>query len=323
MTQPIFKCGYNHELDLSVRYKAEWGNLRSKFPLFRDDTTPIPSAFSLSRFRKYPFDQGQAGTCWINTAVQMVQIHTAVDVELSGQPWEIVPLSRRFAAYYGKFADGTNGNPDDGGSIAAGLVAMSDDRTMGRGVCHEDLWPYPTGSEPAMRAALGQVPSAGAIHDASACRISRVADLANDLGESVHRSILNGHPCGVGIPWPDEWDTLQATVFNTIPTFSESKGHAVTLIGWYTSETGRKYWQIENSHGAIYTPLPAEQGKKIPGYTPTLFNQYGFIGTHDFWVGEAGLLTVLNRPISTTTVAAGLAGFLARPNIRSFVECFE
>jgi hypothetical protein len=253
----------------------------------------------------------------------MVQIHTAVDVELNGQPWDIVPLSRRFACFYGKQADGTNGNPDDGGSIAAALVAMSDDRTMGKGICHESLCPYPTGEESQMRATLGLLPSDQARIDANMCRVSRVADLANDLGEVVHRSILNGHPCGIGIPWPDEWDTLRATVFGDVPTFNESKGHAVTLVGWYTSETGRKYWQIENSHGSIYTPLQAEIGKKIPGYLPTLINQYGFTGTHDFWTSEAALLTVLNRPISTTTVAAGLAGFLARPQIRSFVECFE
>src|SRR4030095_12528225 len=190
---PSFKRGWNPDLEGPIRQNPRWSVLLAReLPFAAAPAAPIPPSFSLTRFRRYPFDQGQAGTCWVNAAVQMMQVHTAAGVEVGHKPWEITEISRRFAAYWGKIVDGTYGNPDDGGVIGAALMAMSNDPAVGKGTCHEPLWPSPPGSEDGRRTALARRPHEEAGHDARANRVSQVYDLRLPLGDDARRSILNG-----------------------------------------------------------------------------------------------------------------------------------
>jgi hypothetical protein len=316
-----FRTGWSPELEQRVRETSIWAQFSTRQPLFRDDQTPIPPAFSLSRFRRFPHDQGQAGTCWSNAAVQIVQVHTDVEAELEGKPWEVTRLSRRFNAFFGKLADGTGGNPDDGGVISAALLAMSDHATYGRGCCHEDLWPYPVGDEQAMRQALALAPPPRAVDDAVNNRVSMVADIPI-IGELAQRSIMHGHPVGLGMPWPGLWDSMGGTAFSQTGHYSLQSGHAVMLMGWMEYE-GERFWQLENSHGPIYRALPPEVAQTIPGYEPFVDAQYGFPGTYDFWVAQEALREVMSSPYAVATVAAGLTGFIERPEIPSFLGVLD
>jgi hypothetical protein len=177
------RLGWRAEIEADLVGHPGVYSLRSSPAALTDLEQHIPRSFSLSRFRKFPFDQGQVGTCWVNATVQLMQIHTAAVVTLERREYEITPLSRRFVGYWGKRIDGTNGNPDDGGSIQAALLAMSDDRTSGRGVCHEYLFPYIPD-----RRVLAQDPTCSAVADATGNRVSGILDLAGGSTSSSGRS---------------------------------------------------------------------------------------------------------------------------------------
>jgi hypothetical protein len=159
---------------------------------FADDR-PLPPAFSLAKFRYWPFDQGPVGTCWANATTQTFQIHTAADGN-----YQAVALSRTMTCHQGKILDG-GGNPADGGSVTNGLIAMSDP-PKGVGSCHEALWPY----KPDRRYLAGKPPEA-ATADANLNRIHSVAEV--DFGDGWKRAIVNGHPVAIGLWWPYGWDS--------------------------------------------------------------------------------------------------------------------
>src|SRR6476646_9901964 len=94
--------------------------------IFADDDRPLPQAFSLARFRLWPFDQGPVGSCFANAAAQAFQIHTAADAT-DGARWELVPLSRRLVWFQGRKLDGSLGSSGDGGSVTNAMAGMGDE----------------------------------------------------------------------------------------------------------------------------------------------------------------------------------------------------
>ena len=264
---------------------------------FNDDR-PLPSAFSLARFRLWPFDQGAVGSCFANAATQAFQIHTAADC-VTGARWDLVPLSRRLVWYQGRKLDGSLGSWSDGGSVTNAMAALGD-APHGIGCCHEEKWPYR-----AEHRWLEQAPPAEVITDANLNRLTQIADVS--IGDAWKRAIFNGHPVAIGIWWPFGWDTQVGSDGRTTGIGRGTYGHALAVIGWIDNWDGHTWWQIENSHGAIYHPVPKEIAQQIPGYQPALPDK-----TYDFWTRDDWLREVLGYGDSESLTAAGLSGFKKR-----------
>ena len=263
-----------------------------------DDDRPLPSAFSLARFRLWPFDQGPVGSCFANGTAQAFQIHTAADVA-DGARWELVPLSRRLVWYQGRKLDGSLGGRGDGGSVTNAMAAMGEPPN-GVGVCHEDMWPY----KPEHRW-LEQKPTPDVFADANLNRISQIAEVA--FGEPWKRAIFNGHPVAIGIWWPYGWDSSVGADGRATGIGRGTYGHALAVIGWIDDWEGHRHWQIENSHGPIYHPVPSAIASQITGYQPAQPDK-----TFDFWVRDEWLQEVLGYGQSESLAAAGLTGFKKR-----------
>lgn len=262
---------------------------------FSDDNRPLPAAVSLSKFRKWPFDQGQVGSCFANAAAQSFQIHTAAD-NAEQQRWEEVELSRRIVWYQGRKLDGLLGSRQDGGSVTNALAAMAE-APSGVGCCKEAEWPYKDDHR-----WLEQTPPSSVLAEAGLNRLSQIAEVA--IGDGWKRAIRNGHPITIGIWWPYGWDTEGATFFDSIGM--GGFGHALAVIGWL-EKGGSLYWQIENSHGAIYAPLPADLAGSTPGYAPAHPDK-----TNDFWVRDDILKRVIDRGNAEQVTASGMTGFKTR-----------
>lgn len=272
------------------------------FQDFQDDR-PLPPALSLAKFRLWPQNQGPVGTCWENAACQAFQIHTAAD-----GTYEPTQLSRCMIGWQGKKLDG-GGNPDDGGSVLNGFLAMSDPPN-GVGVCHEEKWPYKPD-----RRYFAKGPPEGAVEDAGLNRVHQVTK--TKIGDDWKRNIFNGHPVGVGIWWPKGWDTRVDATGRVTGIGGGRYGHALAVIGWINDWDGYLWWQIENSHGAIYHPIPTAIAARIPGYVPATASK-----TFDFWVRDDWLRKVMGYGGAEQVVAAGLTGFVKRPKMWTFADLF-
>ena len=278
---------------------------RSDFPFFAlslgvgkpfaSDDRPLPPSFSLARFRKWPFDQGQVGSCFANAAAQSFQIHTMADVA-DGAQWDTVELSRRLVWYQGRKLDGLLGSRQDGGSVTNALAAMAD-APSGVGCCKEETWPYKDEHR-----WLEAAPPKPVFAEAGVNRLAQIASA--EIGDDWKKAIVNGHPITIGIWWPFGWDTEGGTFFDTIGP--GGYGHALCVIGWMTKGSAL-YWQIENSHGPIYAPLSADEAKSVPGYQPAQPDK-----THDFWVRDDVLKRVFNHGQAESVTAAGMSGFKTR-----------
>jgi hypothetical protein len=198
--------------------------------------------------------------------------------------------------WQGKKLDG-GGNPADGGSVLNGMLAMSDP-PKGVGVCHEEKWPYK-----ANRQYFAAGPPEGAVDDASLNRVHSVARV-EPSPEAVKRAIFNGHPVAIGIDWPGNFDSCDSAGRVPSPGWSVG-GHAITIIGWVDGWDGHTYYEIENSHGAIYHVLPAEVVARVPGYSPAQADK-----TNDFWCREDWLMRKLQG--AEVLTAAGVTGFKKR-----------
>jgi len=283
-----------------VQFAASGGRFQSA--TFGDDARPLPPGFSLSRFRRWPFDQSVAygirgdkiGTCWENAGTQAFQIHTAAD-----GAFEAVPLSRCMTGWQGKKLEG-GGSPADGGSVLDAFRAMSDPPD-GVGCCHEELWPYHPD-----RRYFAAGPPDGAVADAGLNRVHGIADnLA--IGDGWKRPIFNSHPVGIGIWWPYGWDTSVDSTGRATGIGNGQYGHALAVIGWLDGWDGATWWQIENSHGPIYRVVPSDIASRIIGYAPAFPDK-----THDFWVRDDWMRSVLGYGNAEAIAATGLTGFKKR-----------
>jgi hypothetical protein len=263
-----------------------------------EDDRPLPPGFSLSRFRLWAFDQGPVGSCFANATTQAFQIHTAADVS-AGARWDLVELSRRLVWYQGRKLDGSLGGGGDGGSVTNAMAAMGQS-PHGIGVCHEEKWPY----KPEHRW-LEEKPPEAVFNDANLNRLTEIADLS--VGDPWKRAIFNGHPIAIGIWWPYGWDSHVGPDGRAGGIGRGTYGHALAVIGWIDDWDGHPWWQIENSHGPIYHPVPSEIAAQITGYMPADPEK-----TFDFWVRDEWLLEVLGYGHSESLAAAGLTGFQKR-----------
>ena len=299
-----YALGWAHEIEPEARRQPEFTALLHTGVMFADDNRPLPEGFSLSRFRKWPFDQGQVGSCFANSATQCMQIHTAAD-NAAGACWEEVPLSRRFIWHEGRKLDGSLGYRGDGGSIGNSMRAQAQS-----GNPREATWSYKP-----EHSWLEQNPPQTVYTEAAQNKLTSVA--AVQLGDAAKRCILNGHPCDIGIWWPYGWDSEIDSSGRTTGIGSGIFGHALAIIGWLDNWDGHTWWQIENSHGPIYRPIPEDVRSRVPGYAPAFADK-----THDFWARDDMLKTVIGYGNAEVIAAAGMNGFKGRPQLLSWSQAF-
>lgn len=296
--KPMFIPGWDPAT--AVRARAAFQTRGQVFvtAAFADDDRPLPASFSLARFRLWPFDQGAVGSCFANATAQAFQIHTAADTA-AGARWGLVPLSRRLVWYQGRKLDGTLGSGSDGGSVTNAMAGMGD-APHGSGVCHEEKWPYQ-----ASHRWLEQAPPEDVVADANLNRIHQIAEVK--VGDAWKRAIFNGHPIAIGIWWPYGWDSSVDHTGRATGIGRGTYGHALAVIGWVDDWDGHLWWQIENSHGPIYAPVPPDVASGITGYSPAHPDK-----TYDFWVRDEWLREVLGYGQSESLAAAGMTGFKKR-----------
>jgi len=166
----------------------------------------------------------------------------------------------------------------------------------GIGDCTEDLWPYQADHD-----FLEQTPPADVFKAAGSNRVTSIAELPLvSTGDAWKRSIFNGHPIGIGIWWPYGWDDQVDAYGRTTGIGSGEYGHALAVIGWHADWDGCQWWEILNSHGAIYGAPPAEVQAQIAGYKPSGFS---------FWARHDLLSRVMSFDYTEAYNAAGVQGF--------------
>lgn len=229
--------------------------------------------------------------CYANAGCTAFETQTAAE-KAAGKPWDVVPLSRSFIAYWATQVLSPGRNPADGGTISAVFASMADP-PEGRGVCHESAWPYKPN-----RHDLAIEPNAEAMSDASHNRLHQIAKLEWDT-ERVQRAIAALHIPEIGINWPACWDRQGATWIDDIDQIVG--GHAITILGWHTDDRGL-WWLIANSHGSIYEPARI----RCPGYSGSSLG-------YCFWASDRALSYLMNQQWAECQIAAGMDGFRSKP----------
>jgi hypothetical protein len=326
VTPDGFGLGWRPELEQAAR--ASWARSGQPFAFgaseLAADDRPIPEAFSLSGLILWHHNQGPVGTCYGNAGTESMQINTAAD-NVDGQNWDQFQLSRAFVCNSACSLDANNGQyvpgvytVTSGGTVTNTLKGMSV-----AGACHETAMPYyPAGWTPesdprgsALSRWLNRSrPSDAASAEGKINHLTDVVDLT--LGDESRRAIMNGHPPVIGIKWPIGWDNNIGADGRArgIGPYARSgfqvAGHALTLTGFDNDWDGAPWWEIENSHGPIYHPIPAARQGKVIGYksaTPTT--------SFSFWVRHDWLASVLNDGWSELVAPAGMTGFRVRPKL--------
>jgi hypothetical protein len=258
MSEPTFALGWDPERSKVAR--AEMLASR-RYCLVAPGQTP-PPAFSLSDKRIRHLEQGQAGTCWVHSAVQLAE------TSASALGYRAFPVCRRLVGYVGKQLEG-GGNPTGGGDPTDSLYAMTTEK--GAGIAHEDLLPYSDSSR-----ALGTQPPKAVYDDAGKSHLVLPVDVRSD--DDARVLIAAGHGSTNGQWWPSSWDSGQ-TFMTSIGR--GGYGHSLYEIGYVTAGVwdDHDWWQLDNWHGLLYPPLPADKAAKVPGYKPIQADR-----TSDFWV---------------------------------------
>lgn len=276
------------------------GQYFSVAPQFVGDDRPLPPGFSLSGWLKWPYDQGQVGSCFANMGAVVLQFMMAGAIA-NGASQTLFNPSRRLIWYQCRKLDGSLGSGSDGGSIVNSFASLGDPPN-GIGDCSEEAWPYkPSHSW------LEQTPPTDVVIQAGKTRIEHIAEMHFDV-ERWKRSIFNLSPIGIGIYWPSGWDTACDRYGRITGIGGGGYGHALAVIGWIDDWDGHRWWEIENSHGPIYGTPPAEVQAKIKGYKPSAGDK-----SFSFWVREDWFQEVLGYRNTETYNAAGVEGFVMRP----------
>jgi hypothetical protein len=299
MTRP-FVPGWCPDFALQARARLETQGRPICQARTRDDR-PLPPAWSLAKYRRWPFDQGQVGSCFSNASAQVAQIDMVF-----GDPSRAFPVSRRLVWFEGRKLDGLIGSGEDGGSVTNAVLGLSD-RQEGTGAAHEDLWPYKD-----RQSWLEKKPPQEVLDDAAKDRFTQFGEVA--FGDDWKRSIRSGRAIAIGIWWPSGWDEAVDETGRATGIGRGGFGHALAVIGWIDDWDGHPWWQIENSHGPIYRPVPAQIAGKIPGYMPAQQDK-----TFDFWVRDDWLGQVLAKGDSEAVAIAGPEGFVKRDPIDASV----
>ena len=229
----------------------------------------IPPACSLSGARLRHLEQGQAGTCWVHSAVQLAETFAKAG------GFNAFPIARRLVGWQGTRLEG-GGNMSNGGSPVDAILAMTGESGKGVGIGREALWPYTDDYR-----SLAQAPATDILADARAAHIAAPIEVASD--DDSRTLIASKCPVSNGIWWPYQWDRQGSTLIDWIG--AGTYGHALTEIGYVTRGTwpgapGQFDWfQLDNWHGLLYAPLPPELAALVPGYAPITPTR-----TSDFWV---------------------------------------
>lgn len=292
-------------------------------PQFVTDDRPLPPGYSMSGFLKWPYDQGQVGSCFANmgaVVLQLMMLGTVANkiaaAEALGLKWMSKALqvqyddnspgspfnpSRALIWYQCRKLDGSLGSGADGGSIVNTFAALGD-APRGVGDCSEELWPYkPSHSW------LERTPSSDVLSQASQTRIEHIAE-APFNADTWKRSIFNLAPIGIGIYWPSGWDTSCDKYGRITGIGGGGFGHALAVIGWVDDWDGHRWWEIQNSHGPIYGTPPAEVAKGILGYKPSAGDK-----SFSFWAREDWFHEVLGYRNTEVYNAADVRGFVPKP----------
>lgn len=306
-----FVSGWNP--DLAERGRAQFaasGRFFSLAPQFADDERPLPPGFSMSGWLKWPYDQGQVGSCFSNMGAVILQLMMSGSIA-NGSTGTLFNPSRRLIWYQCRKLDGSLGSGSDGGSIVNSFVALGE-APHGVGDCSEEEWPYkPSHSW------LEQTPPANVFSDAAKTRIDQIAEMPFD-STRWKRSIFNLAPIGIGIYWPSGWDTSCDHFGRITGIGGGGFGHALAVIGWIDDWDGHRWWEIQNSHGPIYGIPPTDVQTKIKGYKPSANNR-----SFSFWAREDWFREVLGYRHTETYNAATVEGFVVKQvNIPSFLDSF-
>lgn len=286
------------------------GQVFAAAPQFLGDDRPLPPGFSLSGWIKWPYDQGQVGSCFSNSAAIVLQLMMAGAIA-NGAQQSLFNPSRRLIWYQGRKLDGSLGSGSDGGSIVNSVAALGD-LPDGIGDCSEDLWPYKPN-----HAWLEQRPTDDVIKAASQTRVSQIAEAHFDV-TTWKRSIFNISPIDIGIYWPSGWDNSCDSYGRITGIGGGGFGHALAVIGWVDDWDGHRWWEIQNSHGPIYGIPPADVQARITGYRPSAGAK-----SFSFWAREDWFREVLGYRNTETYNAASVEGFVVRPvNVSSFLDVF-
>lgn len=277
---------------------------------FVGDDRPLPPGFSMSGWLKWPYDQGQVGSCFANMGAVVLQLMVAADIA-NGSTGTLFNPSRHMVWYQCRKLDGSLGSGSDGGSIVNTFASLGD-APGGVGDCSEELCPY----QPSHRF-LEQRPSDEAFTAAGKTRIAQIAEAHFDA-TAWKRSIFNLCPIGIGIYWPSGWDSACDKYGRITGIGGGGFGHALAVIGWIDDWEGYPYWEIQNSHGPIYGIPPTVIQAKIKGYKPSAGEK-----SFSFWAREDWFKEVLGYRNTEVYNAAGVEGFVPRPiNVASFVDAF-
>ncbi len=229
----------------------------------------IPPAWSLSASRLRHLEQGGAGTCWVHSAVQLAETFG------KAAGYDAFPIARRLVGWQGTRLAG-GGNMSNGGSPVDAVVAMTGEAGKGVGIGHEALWAYTDNYRE-----LARSPTEAILDDAKTAHIAAPIEVTSD--DDARTLIANNSPVANGIWWPYAWDRQDSTLINWIG--AGTYGHALTEMGYVTKgtwpgEPGQHDWfQLDNWHGLLYSPLTPELAAHVPGYAPITPTK-----TSDFWV---------------------------------------
>lgn len=276
------------------KFFAQGGKL-FQGPKFADDNRPLPGGFSLSNLLLTCFDQGQVGSCFSNMGANVMMLMMTA-LKSSGKDGNVFIPSRRLIWYQCRKLDGSLGSWQDGGSIVNSFAAIGD-APNGVGDVSEEEWPYK-----ADHWWLEKTPPSSVLQNASKTRIHNISELQFDPN-SIKRSVYNGNPIGIGIYWPNGWDSATDKYGRTTGIGYGGYGHAVTIIGWVDDWDGHTWYEIQNSHGAIYGTPPPDIASKIPGLNPTKFS---------FWAREDHLQRVCAMKWTEIYHASGVDGFVKK-----------
>lgn len=280
-------------------------------PHYADDNRPLPEGFSLSRFVRFPYDQGQVGSCFSNMMAAILQGMTISAVINGDKHHKIINPSRRLIWYQCRKLDGSLGSWGDGGSIVNSFRAVGEP-PHGIGDCSEDEWPYR-----ADHRWLEETPPESVIRAADAMRVEHIAK-APYHREQWQRSIFNTRPVGIGIWWPFGWDSECDHYGRTTGIGAGTFGHALAVIGWLADWDGHFWWQILNSHGPIYHTPDHATRQRIVGYEPLAGEK-----CYSFWAREDLLQRVFDGDAESYT-AADVRGYVPVPvnQVPSMLDTF-
>ena len=225
-----------------------FGRIQDKYD-FRDYmAAPAPVGFQLTRpvdlSPKFPyiFDQGQAGTCYAFSTMEVI----AFDEVKQG--FQYVPKSPLFIAYNTSVIEGSVGQ-DAGGSLRDSFYSSAH-----QGICDEIDWPY-------FIDRLGIQPPTNAYADALQHKVITYRRL---ISPTQIDAILNaGWPVSVGIPVFDNFPMQTSTGKVSMPAFwnKEVGGHAIMIVGY---DPASKLYKFANSWATTW-------GDNGYGYLPSKY----------------------------------------------------